>query len=91
VELRRQLNLEKKRALEQTEMMSQVKEKLESENHKQQNHIIEKEDMIRNLTKELRHQEKKMYDIQSMFNGGVGVSNSLNMSGMMGGLGPMGD
>jgi hypothetical protein len=72
-------------------MMSQVKEKLESENHKQQNHIIEKEDMIRNLTKELRHQEKKMYDIQSMFNGGVGVSNSLNMSGMMGGLGPMGD
>lgn len=42
--------------------------------------------MIRNLTKELRHQEKKMYDIQSMFNGGVGVSNSLNMSGMMGGL-----
>jgi predicted RNase H-like nuclease (RuvC/YqgF family) len=83
--------LEKKRALEQTEMMSQVKEKLESENHKQQNHIIEKEDMIRNLTKELRNQEKKMYDIQSMFNGGVGVSNSLNMSGMMGGLGPMGD
>lgn len=47
--------------------------------------------MIRNLTKELRSQEKKMYDIQSMFNGGVGVSNSLNMSGMMGGLGPMGE
>jgi hypothetical protein len=72
-------------------MMSQVKEKLESENHKQQTHIIEKEDRIRNLTKELRSQEKKMYDIQSMFNGGVGVSNSLNMSGMMGGLGPMGE
>ena len=88
VELRRQLNMEKKRALEQTELMSQVKEKLESENHKQQTHIMEKEDMIRNLTKELRSQEKKIYDIQSMFNGGLGVSNSLNMSsGMIGGLG----
>ena len=50
VELRRQLNMEKKRALEQTEFMSQVREKLESENHRQQTHIIQKEDIIRNLT-----------------------------------------
>jgi hypothetical protein len=63
---------------------------LESENQIQQSHIIEKEEMIRNLTKEVRNQEKKMFDIQSMFNAGM-VSNSLNMSGMIGGLGPMGE
>jgi hypothetical protein len=54
VELRRQLNIEKKRALEQSELMSQVKEKLEQENHAQQSHLIEREDQIRNLTKEIR-------------------------------------
>jgi hypothetical protein len=63
---------------------------LESENQIQQSHIIEKEEMIRNLTKEVRNQEKKMFDIQSMFNAGM-VSNSLNMSGMIGGLGLMGE
>lgn len=71
-------------------MMSQVKEKLEHENQTQQTHIIEKEEQIRNLTKELRFQEKKMFDVQSMFNGGM-VTNSLNMSGMMMAAGgPMG-
>ena len=63
---------------------------MESENQIQQSLIIEKEEMIRNLTKEVRNQEKKMFDIQSMFNAGM-VSNSLNMSGMIGGLGPMGE
>ena len=34
VELRRQLNMEKKRALEHSEIMSQMKENLEKENHR---------------------------------------------------------
>ena len=42
------------------------------------------------MTNEVRNQEKKMFDIQSMFNVGM-VSSSLNMSGMIGGLGPMGE
>jgi predicted RNase H-like nuclease (RuvC/YqgF family) len=63
VELRRQLNNEKKRALEQSELMSQAKEQLERENHRQQTQILEKEDHIRQLTQELRNNEKKIYDI----------------------------
>jgi len=68
VELRRQLNTEKKRNLEQSEVMSQVKENLERECHRQQNTIIEKETEIRALNNDLRNHERKLYDIQSMFN-----------------------
>jgi hypothetical protein len=35
VELRRQLNMEKKRVLEHSEIMSQMKDNLERENHRQ--------------------------------------------------------
>ena len=68
MELRRQLNTEKKRNLEQSEVMSQVKENLERECHRQQNTIIEKETEIRALNNDLRNHERKLYDIQSMFN-----------------------
>ena len=83
VELRRQLNMEKKRALEHSEIMSQMKENLEKENHKQQTIIIEKEQEIRALNADLRNHEKKLYDIQSMFNTQI-IGNSMNMSGMVG-------
>lgn len=85
VELRRQLNMEKKRALEHSEIMSQMKENLEKENYKQQTVIIEKEKEIRALNADLRNHEKKLYDIQSMFNTQL-VGNSMNMSGMLGGM-----
>jgi hypothetical protein len=49
VELRRQLNVEKKRVLEQSEMMSVMKEGLEKENYRQQTMIMEKENEIRTL------------------------------------------
>ena len=68
VELRRQLNAEKKRGLEQSEVMSQAKEALERDNYKQATKINEKEDTIRSLNKELKSHEKKLIDIQSMFN-----------------------
>lgn len=84
VELRRQLNLEKKRVLEQSEMMSQVKENLECENHRQKTMIMEKDNEIRTLNNDLRNHEKKLYDIQSMFNTQLMANNSMNMSGMVG-------
>ena len=68
VELRRQLNMEKKRVLEHSEIMSQMKDNLERENHRQQTVIIEKEQEIRTMNADLRNHEKKLYDIQSMFN-----------------------
>ena len=68
VELRRQLNVEKKRGLEQSEVMSQAKEALERECYKQATQINEKEDNIRSLNKELKSHEKKLIDIKSMFN-----------------------
>jgi hypothetical protein len=63
VELRRQLNMEKKRVLEHSEIMSQMKDNLERENHRQQTTIIEKEQEIRTLNADLRNHEKKLYDI----------------------------
>jgi len=62
------LNQEKKRALEQQEVISQAKEALERENFRQATQIYEKEEHIRTLAMELRSQEKKMLDIQSLFN-----------------------
>lgn len=56
--------------------MNQVKEKLENENYHQATIINEKEDMIRNLTRDLRCHEQKIYDIQSMFN--TGANNNMN-------------
>jgi hypothetical protein len=44
VELRRMLNQEKKRAIEQTEVLSIAKEALERENYKQATLINEKEE-----------------------------------------------
>jgi hypothetical protein len=43
--------------------MNQAKEQLENENYHQATIINEKEDMIRNLTRELRSHEQKIYDI----------------------------
>jgi hypothetical protein len=60
-----------------------MKENLEKENHRQQTIIIEKEQEIRELNADLRNHEKKLYDIQSMFNTQI-VGNSMNMSGMLG-------
>ena len=68
VELRRMLNNEKKRALEQHEVISQAKEALERENYRQATQIYEKEEHIRVLATELRTQEKKILDIQALFN-----------------------
>ncbi len=62
------LNNEKKRALEQSEVLSTAKEALERENYKQATQLNEKEDHIRNLVSDLRSHEKRLYDIQSMFN-----------------------
>ena len=76
VELRRQLNAEKKRAIEQSEVLSQAKEALERENYKQATAINEKEEHIRSLNKDLRSHERKLQDIQSMFNGGGGAMNA---------------
>ena len=56
--------------------MNQAKEQLENENYHQATIINEKEDMIRNLTRELRSHEQKIYEIQSMFN--TGANNNIN-------------
>jgi hypothetical protein len=63
VELRSQLNMEKKSVLEHSEIMSQMKDNLERENHRQQTTIIEKEQEIMTLNADLRNHEKKLYDI----------------------------
>lgn len=68
VELRRMLNQEKKRAIEQSEVMSMAKEALERENYKQATVINEKEEQIRQMNYELKSHEKRLSEIQSMFN-----------------------
>lgn len=63
VELRRQLNQEKKRCLEQSEVMSQAKEALERENYKQASKLNEKDEQIRKLNKDMKSHQKKLYEI----------------------------
>lgn len=77
VELRRMLNQEKKRAIEQTEVLSMAKEALERENYKQATIINEKEEQVRQMNYELKSHEKRLYEIQSMLHG---QPNPLNLS-----------
>ena len=59
--------------------MSCAKETLERENLRQATQLVDKEEQIRTITKELRTHERKVYDIQSMFNSQM-PGNPLSMS-----------
>jgi len=70
VELRKQLNQEKKRSLEALESTSRLRDSGERSKNRHLQEMLEKDEKIIKLTRELRETERKLSDVSTVVNTG---------------------